>query len=87
MIEVKDIKGNIINKGSDIRDFGWMLKQLRKGERVKLPYWSDDVFIHLQVPDEYSKMTSEYLYVKSRFGRVPWNPTQIEILSDKWEIC
>lgn len=65
-------------------NFGQALERLWAGEAVRLPAWSTDVMIRLQVPDEHSKMTAPYLYVQSRHGRVPWLPTQIELLSDHW---
>ena len=66
--------------------FGEAIKALKNGQSVKLPYWGDDVYLSLQVPDEHSKMTHEYIYVTSRYGLVPWVATQVEILSDSWEI-
>jgi hypothetical protein len=53
---------------------------------MRLPHWSTDVKIKIQIPDENSKMTAPYLYVESRFGRVPWKETMIELFSDKWEL-
>jgi len=67
-------------------NFGDALSAVKNGESVRLPYWSKDVFLSLQLPDEHSKMTHPYIYVTSRFGLVPWVATQIEILSEKWEI-
>lgn len=32
------------------------------------------------------QMTAPYLYVESRFGRVPWKETMIELFSEEWEI-
>lgn len=53
---------------------------------MRLPHWEKDVEIHVQVPEEHSKMTHPYLYVKSRFGLVPWIPTQVEMFSKEWEV-
>lgn len=53
---------------------------------MRLPQWSPDVIIRVQVPDENSKMSAPYLYVESRFGKVPWKETFIELFSDKWEL-
>jgi hypothetical protein len=53
---------------------------------MRLPAWSEDVIIRVQKPDEHSKMTAPYLYVESRFGKVPWKETMIELFSDKWEL-
>lgn len=66
--------------------FGDALTAMRAGKAVRLPHWSPEVKILLQKPDEHSKMTAPYLYVQSRFGRVPWNPTQVELLSMEWQI-
>lgn len=31
-------------------------------------------------------MTAPFLYVESRFGRVPWKETMIELFSENWEV-
>lgn len=66
--------------------FGLAIEAAKKGYGFRLPQWSPEVNIRLQVPDEHSKMTAPYLYVESRFGRVPWNPTQIDILAENYEV-
>ena len=53
---------------------------------MRLPQWKEDVKIKIQVPDENSKMTAPYLYVESRFGKVPWKETMIELFSNDWEL-
>lgn len=57
-----------------------------KGGAIRLPKWSEDVIIRLQRSDENSENTHPYLYVESRFGRVPWMPTVPELFSEDWEI-
>lgn len=60
---------------------------IRTGEyAMRLPSWQPDVKIKTQIPDENSKMTAPYLYVESRFGRVPWRETFIELFSLDWQI-
>lgn len=69
--------------------FGYALEFLKENEEsfgMRLPQWSEDVVIKLQRPDEHSKMTAPYLYVESRYGRVPWKETVIEMFSNKWVI-
>lgn len=66
--------------------FGLVVEAAKKGKSFRLPHWKEDVKISLQVPDENSKMTHPYLYVTSRFGRVPWIPTMVEILAENWEV-
>jgi len=53
---------------------------------MRLPQWSKEVIVRVQFPDQHSKMTSPYLYVESRFGRVPWKETMIELFADNWEV-
>ena len=72
-----------VHKG---KTFGCVLGALKNGMRARLPHWHEDVCVKLQVPDENSKMTAPYLYVQSRFRCVPWLPTQIELLSEEWEV-
>ena len=71
------------------RDYADCLKAVVNkptGIGFRLPQWSPDVVIKLQLPDENSKMTAPYLYVESRYGRVPWIETNIEKFSQKWEL-
>lgn len=67
-------------------NFGEAFEQVKKGSGMRLPKWSPDVVIRAQYPDEHSKMTAPYLYVESRFGRVPWKETMIELFSEDWEV-
>lgn len=53
---------------------------------MRLPEWKSDVVIRVQFPDEYSKMSAPYLYVESRFGRVPWKETYIELFAENWQL-
>ena len=53
---------------------------------MRLPQWGEDVFVRAQRPDAGSKMTAPYLYVTSRFGKVPWIATNIELFSTDWQV-
>ena len=53
---------------------------------MRIKKWSEDVKVKIQWPDEHSKMTAPYLYVESRYGKVPWVPTQIEMLTEVYDI-
>lgn len=68
--------------------FGAAFDYLKIGnvDYMRLPQWKEDVKIRIQRPDENSKMRAPYLYVESRFGRVPWKETMIELFSDEWEV-
>lgn len=77
----------IIKKGTDM-SFGsaFDLICIHSDYYMRLPHWKEDVKIKVQRPDKNSKMTAPYLYVESRFGRVPWRETEIELFSNNWEI-
>ncbi|PFB24149.1 Thoeris anti-defense Tad2 family protein [Bacillus cereus] len=67
-------------------NFGQAFEEVKKGKGMRLPQWSPDVVIRAQFPDEHSKMTAPYLYVESRFGKVPWKETNIELFAGNWEV-
>ncbi len=67
-------------------NFGQAFEQVKLGNSMRLPNWSSDVKIKAQYPYENSKMTAPYLYVESRFGKVPWKETMIELFSEDWQI-
>ena len=71
---------------TDGMTFGLALEAMKKGKGARLPRWKPDVVIRAQYPDKNSKMTAPYLYAESRYGRVPWKETMIELFSDEWEI-
>lgn len=74
------------NRGGIHMNFGQAFEEVKKGKGMRLPQWSPDVVIRAQFPDEHSKMTAPYLYVESRFGRVPWKETNIELFAENWEV-
>ena len=53
---------------------------------MRLEEWKKDVKIKIQYPEPGSKMTHPYFYVESRFGLVPWIPTQVELFSNNWVV-
>ena len=83
---VADEKNTSVLGGKARMSFGDALKLVKRGMGMRLPQWKEDVVIRAQFPDEHSKMTAPYLYVESRFGRVPWRETEIELFSEEWEV-
>ena len=65
-------------------NFEKAFEQVKSGKSMRLPQWQEDVKIKAQYPDEHSKMTAPYLYVVSRFGKVPWKETMVELFSEEW---
>jgi len=81
----KDVFNEAYREATGV-SFGLALEAMKQGKGARLPQWKPDVVIRAQFPDEHSKMTAPYLYVESRFGRVPWKETMIELFSDAWEV-
>lgn len=69
-------------------DFGDVLYELKNGEKVQRAGWNGKgMWIHLQVPDAHSKMTSPYIYMKTADGKlVPWVASQTDILAEDWSV-
>jgi hypothetical protein len=69
-------------------DFGHALDALRAGAKVSRDGWNGhNMFIHLQVPDENSKMQLPYLYMRTAHGElVPWVASQTDLLAKDWYI-
>lgn len=79
-------------------DFSEALKYVKDGSRISRNGWNGKgLWVELQRPDQYSKMTRPYLYLVSpkgstnQFGddvkdieRVPWLASQTDILADDW---
>ena len=67
-------------------NFGEAFEATKSGKAMRLPMWKPDVLIKVQRPDDNSKMTAPYLYAESRFGKVPWKETNIELFAENWEV-
>lgn len=83
-IDHKEIIYGLVMSDNEKLDFGDAIKLMVLGAWVKLPHWSEDVYISIQFPTDDSKMSAPYFYVTSRYGCVPWIPTMIEMLSNDW---
>ena len=78
-------------------NFGDAIEQLKKGNKLARKGWNGKgIFIELQRPDEYSKMTHPYIFIDTTGlqtdnehaprDRVPWLASQTDMLSDDWEV-
>ena len=76
-------------------NFGNAIELLKQGKRVKRNGWNGrGIFLELQTPDEYSKMTHPYIYIDTTGletnnpnapkDRVPWLASQTDMLSEDW---
>lgn len=66
--------------------FGTALLYLRDGKRVAREGWNGKgMWIALQIPDEHSKMSLPYIYMKTADDKlVPWLASQTDILANDW---
>lgn len=78
-------------------NFGEAIQALKQGKRVKRKGWNGKgIFIELQTPDEFSKMTYPYIYIdttglltdnpEAPKNRVPWLASQTDMLAEDWII-
>lgn len=67
-------------------NFGQALQALKDGYRVTREGWNGQgMWLELQVPDEHSKMTRPYVFMKTVDGDlVPWVASQTDLLSSDW---
>lgn len=65
---------------------GQALLMLKAGKRVARLGWNGKgMWLELQVPDLWSKMTLPYIYMKTADGNlVPWLASQTDILAEDW---
>jgi hypothetical protein len=67
--------------------FGEALDRLLDGKRVARSGWNGKgMWLHLQRPDENSKMSLPYIYMRTADGDlVPWLASQTDLLRFDWE--
>jgi hypothetical protein len=70
----------------NVMDFGQALTALKTGSKVTRDGWNGkDMWLHLQVPDEHSKMNRPYIYMRAVNGElVPWVASQSDLLAEDW---
>lgn len=68
--------------------FGQAIEALKRGSRVTKKSWhKEGMFLELQKPDKYSKMTAPYIYITiDNDYRIPWHPSQADVLEEDWEV-
>lgn len=66
--------------------FGEVLEMLKLGSKAQRDGWNGKgMYIELQKPDEHSKMSRPYLYMKTVDNQlVPWVASQTDILAEDW---
>lgn len=72
----------------ELMNFGQAIELLKDGQKVARIGWNGKgMWLKLQRPDEHSKMTLPYIYMKTADDRlVPWLASQTDVLSEDWVI-
>lgn len=67
-------------------NFGEALEALNQGSRVARENWNGpNQYLELQEPDDDSKMTLPYIFIRTVQGHlVPWLASQTDLLSNDW---
>ena len=67
-------------------DFGLALVILKRGGKMAREGWNGKgMWLMLQRPDAYSKMTLPYIYMKTADNQqVPWLASQTDMLAEDW---
>ena len=70
------------------RNFGTAIAALKNGYKVSREGWNGKgMWLALQVPDEHSKMSLPYIYMKTADDKlVPWLASQTDVLAEDWKI-
>lgn len=69
-------------------NFGEAIRALKEGEKVQRAGWNGKgMFLELQIPDENSKMSLPYIFMKTACNNnVPWIASQTDMLSEDWQV-
>ena len=75
-------------------NFSHALDELKRGNKIARSGWNGvGLWLELQVPDQFSKMTLPYIYInypdnaKTTPGaKVPWLASQTDILAEDWTL-
>lgn len=69
-------------------DFSEALNLLKDNQKVSRAGWNGkNMWIKLQRPTDLSKMSREYIYMKTVNNElVPWVASQTDLLADDWEL-
>lgn len=67
---------------------GKAVKEMQDGKRVSRAGWNGPgQYLELQEPDEHSKMTLPYVYIRTVHGDlVPWLTSQTDLLAIDWYV-
>ena len=67
--------------------FSTALVLIKDGARLQRKGWNGkNQFVEIQRPDQHSKMTEPYLYLRNaQGGLVPWLASQGDLMAEDWQ--
>lgn len=77
-----------MNEISKALDFSGALLEMKYGRKIQRVGWNGkNMWIAIQYPDDESKMTLPYIYMKTVDDNlVPWLASQTDILAYDWQV-
>lgn len=84
--DARELLDKIEHAEAAVAGIGWAVKQMRDGNRVSRQGWNGkDMWLALQSPDPFSKMTRPFVYIKAADGNyMPWLCSQADLLASDW---
>ncbi len=72
---------------ASIGSFSWALERLKEGATVTRKGWNGKgMWLEAQFPDEYSKMSLPYIYMKTATDDlIPWLASHTDLFAEDWE--
>ena len=97
MAKLNDINLTVNVDVDMVFGFGVAIQYLKNGHKLARKGWNGKgIFIELQKPDEYSKMTHPYIFIDTTGletnnpdaprDRVPWLASQTDMLAEDWQV-
>jgi hypothetical protein len=88
------MEGTQITERMTSMDFSFALRVLKSGGKVSREGWNGKgMWLELQQPDQFSKMTLPYVYlsypsdsINTPGARVPWLASQTDLLASDWGV-
>ena len=76
-----------MNEEKKEMNFSEALALLKEGKQITREGWNGkDMYLELQKPDENSKMTLPYIFMKTvQDDLVPWLASQTDLLTEDWK--
>jgi len=69
-----------------VRDFGWALRRLRKGEALRRQHWPEHESIAIVSGDQCPAPYIEKRWIGGAASQSAWRPSQDDLLATDWQL-